>query len=173
MTQNVLDYSQNPSGVELMDTFLAGMAENQLTNHSGISRPSYAKAGTFWIDTSVTPWVLKQFTGSDDVILGTLDQTNLMFTARRALQDGSGNVITSTYLPVNGTAARATADGNGNVITSTYLPVGGTAAAATADGNGNNIVATYATITALNDKIQQVSALPVSPTAGVLYVIPE
>ena len=152
MTQNVLDYSQNPSGNDLMDVFLAGMAENQLTNHSGTSRPTYAKAGTFWIDTTISPWVLKQFTGSDDVILGTLDQTNLMFTARRALQDGSGNVITSTYLPVNGTAARATADGNGNVITNTYLPVGGTAARATADASGNNIKNTYATKTELDQK---------------------
>jgi len=121
MTQNVLDYSENPSGIELMDKFLAGMADNQLTNHSGVSRPSYAQAGTFWIDTSATPWVLKQFTGSGDVILGTLDQTGLVFTARRALQDGSGNTITSTYLKTTGTAARATADASGNIITSTYL----------------------------------------------------
>lgn len=121
MTQNVLDYSENPSGIQLMDKFLAGMADNQLTNHSGVSRPSYAQAGTFWIDTSATPWVLKQFTGSGDVILGTLDQTRLVFTARRALQDGSGNTITSTYLKKTDTAARATADADGNIISSTYL----------------------------------------------------
>lgn len=178
MTQNVLDYSQNPSGNDLMDVFLAGMAENQLTNHSGTSRPSYAKAGTFWIDTTTTPWVLKQFTGTDDLVVGTLDQSALVFTARRALQDGNGNVITSTYLTTTGTAARATADGNGNVISNTYLTTGGTAAAAVADGNGNNIVGTYATITALGDKldsnkIQEVSTLPVNPVAGTVYLIPE
>lgn len=121
MTQNVLDYSENPSGIQLMDKFLAGMADNQLTNHSGVSRPSYAQAGTFWIDTSAAPWVLKQFTGSGDVILGTLDQTGLVFTARRALQDDSGNTITSTYLKKTDTAARATADADGNTISSTYL----------------------------------------------------
>lgn len=157
MTQNVLDYSQNPSGNDLMDVFLAGLAENQLTNHSGTSRPSYAQAGTFWIDTTTNPWVLKQFTGTNDIVIGTLDQTGLVFVARRALQDANGNVITSTYLTTSGTAARATAD-----------------------ANGNNIVNTYATqsslsdvTTALNNKIQQVSTAPANPTTGVLYVIPE
>ena len=143
MVQNVLDYSENPSGIQLMDKFLAGMAENQLTNHSGVSRPSYAKPGTFWIDTSATPWVLKQFTGSGDVILGNLDQTGLVFTARRALQDGSGNTITSTYLKTTGTAARATADADGNIISSTYLKKTETASRATADGDGNIISSTY------------------------------
>lgn len=152
MTQNVLDYSQNPSGAELMDTFLAGMAENQLTNHSGTSRPSYAQAGTFWIDTTTNPWVLKQFTGTNDIVIGTLDQTGLAFVARRALQDANGNVITSTYLTTSGTAARATADANGNVITSTYLTTNGTAARATADASGNNIANTYATKTELDQK---------------------
>ncbi len=155
MTQNVLDFSQNPSGIELMDTFLAGMAANQLTNHSGINRPSYAQAGTFWIDTSVTPWILKQFNGSNDVIIGTLDQTNLFFTAERALKDANGNTITTTYLTTTGTAAKALAD-----------------------ANGNNIANTYATTAMFNqkldaDKIQPVSTLPVSPVSGTLYLIPE
>lgn len=97
MTQNVLDYSQNPSGSELMDNYLAGMAENQLTSHSGVQRPSYAQAGTFWIDISVTPWVLKQFTGSADIIVGTLDQTNSIFISDRALGDKNGDDITTTY----------------------------------------------------------------------------
>ena len=144
MTQNVLDYSQNPSGIELMDTYLAGMAENQLTNHSGVSRPSYAQAGTFWIDTSTTPWILKQFTGTNDVVVGTLDQTNLYFTARRALADKNGNDITTKYVTVTGTAAKATADADGNTISSTYVKTTGTAAKATADADGNTISSTYA-----------------------------
>lgn len=111
MTQHVLDYSQNPSGVELMDDYLAGMAENQLTNHSGLTRPSYAKAGTFWIDTSVTPWVLKQFNGTNDVTVGTLDQTNLYFTAQRALNDKNGNDI------ANSLATLTTADGQNVKVT--------------------------------------------------------
>lgn len=146
MTQNALDYSQNPSGADLMDVFLAGMADNQLTNHSGVSRPSYAKAGTFWIDTSASPWTLKQFTGTNDVTVGTLDQTNLYFTARRALGDKNGNDIATTYLTTTGTAAKATADANGNDIASTYLTTTGTAAKATADASGNTITSTYAKI---------------------------
>lgn len=144
MTQNVLDFSQNPSGIELMDVYLAGMAENQLTNHSGTSRPSYGKSGTFWIDTSITPWTLKQFTGTNDVIVGTLDQTNLYFTARRALGDKNGNDITTKYVTVTGTAAKATADADGNTISSTYVKTTGTAAKATADADGNTISSTYA-----------------------------
>ena len=152
MTQNVLDYSQNPSGADLMDVFLAGMAENQLTNHSGVSRPSYAKAGTFWIDTSVSPWVLKQFTGSADISVGTLNQSTKVFVAQRALQDANGNNIANSYLRTNGTAAKATADANGNNIANSYLRTNGTAAKATADANGNNIANTYATKTELQQK---------------------
>lgn len=124
MTQNVLDYSQNPSGADLMDTFLAGMAENQLTNHSGVSRPSYAQAGTFWIDISTSPWTLKQFTGTTDISIGTLNQTTNVFVASRALGDKNGNDIATTYLTTSGTAARATQDADGNTISSTYAKKG-------------------------------------------------
>ena len=150
MTQNVLDYSQNPSGNELMDTYLAGMAQNQLTNHSGVTRPSYAVAGTFWIDTSTTPWVLKQFTGSADISIGTLNQSTLVFTASRALGDKNGNDITTTYLGANSTAVRAIGDKNGNDITTTYLGVNATAVRATGDVDGNAIKTTYAKLGSAN-----------------------
>lgn len=189
MTQNALDYSQNPSGADLMDVFLAGMADNQLTNHSGVSRPSYAKAGTFWIDTSASPWTLKQFTGTNDVTVGTLDQTNLYFTASRALGDKNGNDIAATYLTTTGTASRATADASGNLFSTKYVrnddnavtfsgtvtfsnsPVVPNVSSATDSSTKSANTAFVQTL--VSNKIQEVNSLPVSPVAGVLYVIPE
>ena len=189
MTQNVLDYSQNPSGNELMDTYLAGMAQNQLTNHSGVTRPSYAVAGTFWIDTSTTPWVLKQFTGSADISIGTLNQSTLVFTASRALGDKNGNDITTTYLGVNATAVRATGDVDGNAIKTTYAKLGsantftgnntfsgsvglGSSATATTPSVTNNSTK-IATTAYVSSKFQYVTELPASPTSGVLYFVKE
>ena len=43
--------------------------------HSGASRPSYAIAGTLWIDTTPSPWTIKIFDGSDDIAIGTVDAT--------------------------------------------------------------------------------------------------
>jgi len=41
--------------------------------HSGSSRPSYATAGTLWIDTSGSPWLLKLYGGVSDTTLGPID----------------------------------------------------------------------------------------------------
>lgn len=76
MTQNNVDYSGNPSGAELMDDYLAKEQSNFRTTNSGVSRPSYAQAGTVWIDTSVTPWLYKMYDGAQDIILGKVDITN-------------------------------------------------------------------------------------------------
>lgn len=43
--------------------------------HSGTSRPSYAVAGTLWIDTTSSPWTIKIFDGADDIAIGTVDAT--------------------------------------------------------------------------------------------------
>lgn len=56
--------------------------------HIGDERPSYAVAGTLWIDNSETPWALNVFQGSDDIVMGTLDPSTLVFTPP-ALVDGS------------------------------------------------------------------------------------
>lgn len=80
MTQNTVVYSDNPSGVELLDDYLDKDQENYLTSHSGVQRPTYAKAGTVWIDTSVTPWARKVFDGADDIIEGYIDPTTNIYT---------------------------------------------------------------------------------------------
>ena len=72
MSQNNVDYSGNPTGSQLMDNYLAKSQDNVLTTNSGVQRPSYAKSGTQWIDTSSNPWKLYLYNGSKDVLIGTI-----------------------------------------------------------------------------------------------------
>ena len=79
MSQTKVDFSQNPTGPQLMDDYLAKMQENVLTTNSGVTRPEYAKQGTLWIDMSTTPWLLKVYDGSQDITLGKIDINNDKF----------------------------------------------------------------------------------------------
>lgn len=79
MSQTNVDFSQNPSGAQLMDDFLDKMQENVLTSNSGLQRPEYAQEGTVWLDKTTTPWVYKLFDGSDDIIIGQFDAENNKF----------------------------------------------------------------------------------------------
>lgn len=85
MAQNKLNYGENPSGADLMDVYLAGMAENQLTLHSGNSRPSYVQQGTMWLNTSANPYILYVFDGTVDVKVGEFNITNKTFKANDTL----------------------------------------------------------------------------------------
>ena len=96
MTQNVVDFSGNPSGAGLMDDYLDKDQQNVLTSNSGIQRPSYAVAGTKWLDTSATPWVLKMYDGMSDVALGTVNPSTHLFTPAGVLpsqEDQSGKFL--------------------------------------------------------------------------------
>lgn len=87
--------------------------------------------------------------GNGDNIASTyLKKTD---TAIRATGDANGDNIVNTYLKKTETAVRATGDGEGNNIVETYLTKTGTAAKATADANGRNIVNTYATKTEVSN----------------------
>lgn len=81
MAQNTVNYANNPTGPQLLDDYLAKEQENDLSSNSGIQRPSYASAGTVWLDTSVTPWLYKIYDGSDDAIIGAVNPTTHMFIA--------------------------------------------------------------------------------------------
>lgn len=65
------------------------------SGHMGIARPSYVVSGMMWIDNSTTPWVLKVFQGSDDIIVGTLDPTTLVFVPSGAGVPTATNVTYS------------------------------------------------------------------------------
>lgn len=85
MSQTVVDYSQSPSGAELLDDMLAKEQENFLTTNSGTSRPSYAETGTIWLDNSVSPWQLKIYDGSDDIVFGTINSSTNEFIPSTSL----------------------------------------------------------------------------------------
>lgn len=87
MSQTPIDFSGDPSGDELLDDLLTPEQENFLTSHSGTSRPSYAQAGTEWLDTTSTPWILKRFDGSDDIIVGYIDATLNTYTPAGLILD--------------------------------------------------------------------------------------
>jgi hypothetical protein len=50
-----------------------------LSHHKGAAAPSYAEAGTVWLDDSATPWRLKLFDGSDWIALGAVHAGNNSF----------------------------------------------------------------------------------------------
>lgn len=68
------------SGEELVNDNLEPWRDAILSLHSGSSRPSYAVAGTLWLDTSATPWVLYCFDGTNDISLGTINATTNVYT---------------------------------------------------------------------------------------------
>lgn len=100
MTQNVVDFSGNPSGAGLMDDYLDKDQQNVLTSNSGIQRPSYAVAGTKWLDTLATPWVLKMYDGMSDVTLGTVNPSTHLFIPAGVLPSQSGQ--SGKFLQTNG-----------------------------------------------------------------------
>ena len=122
MAQNVVDFSGNPSGAGLMDDYLDKDQQNVLTSNSGIQRPSYAVAGTKWLDTSATPWLWKMYDGTDDVVLGTVNPSTHLFTPKTPLttagdilvQGADGNLskleagVAGTVLTANGAGALPT-----------------------------------------------------------------
>lgn len=79
MAQNVVDFSDNPTGAQLMDDYLAKEQQNILTSNSGLQRPSYAVAGTLWLNTSSTPWQWFVYDGTDDILIGTVNPTTNKF----------------------------------------------------------------------------------------------
>lgn len=80
MSQNVVDFSTDPSGVQLLDDLLTDLQQNMLTNNAGTSRPSYAVAHTTWTNTTTTPWVVNYFDGTNDIPVGTVNATTNVFT---------------------------------------------------------------------------------------------
>ncbi|KKM97250.1 hypothetical protein LCGC14_1169940 [marine sediment metagenome] len=57
-------------------TRLNEVGDALLTCHSGSSSaPSYKLAGTIWLDTAATPWLLKQYDGTDWITLFSVNAT--------------------------------------------------------------------------------------------------
>jgi hypothetical protein len=93
------------SGTALVDTHLEPWRDALHTMHSGSARPSYAVAGTMWLDTTTTPWVVKVFDGADDISIGTVNATTNLFAAANAAQSSnpvlSGTISGSAAMKIN------------------------------------------------------------------------
>lgn len=60
--------------------------------HKGASRPSYAVAGTMWInDTTATAWLLNMYTGSADITLATFNSSTGKLILANGDVTGHGN----------------------------------------------------------------------------------
>ncbi len=98
MSQTVIDFSDDPSGTQLLDAKLTPFKENILSNNSGTSRPSYATAHTSWTDTTTTPWIIKYFDGTDDIVIGYVNPTTNLFIPSGLI---TGNLTATTNPTIN------------------------------------------------------------------------
>ena len=110
------------SGTALINTHLEPWRNALHSLHSGSSRPSYAQAGTMWLDNTTNPWILKVFDGSDDITLGTLNTSTNTF-----LGAGISSFGATLIDDADASAARTTL-GLGTVATENTVPAnkGGT-----------------------------------------------
>lgn len=106
------DLESPVSGEELINTHLEPTFAALYSSHSGASRPSYAVAGTIWVDTTTTPWLLKMFNGTaNDITLGNIDPAAFTFSPRGVTQwggsaGGTANALTLTpTIPLTAYAA--------------------------------------------------------------------
>ena len=60
-------------------TELQQLAAARLSTDSGSNRPSYAVAGTQWLQTGSSAWPLYTYTGSTDIPMGVFDTTRNVF----------------------------------------------------------------------------------------------
>lgn len=74
MSQNVVVFSDDPSGDQLLDDKLTPLKANIESGHSGSGRPSYAQAGLIFTDTTNPAlYIVKGYDGSGDALMGQID----------------------------------------------------------------------------------------------------
>lgn len=197
MSQNVVNYSDNPTGPELLDNYLAKDQENCVTSNSGIQRPSYAVAGTVWLDNSTTPWTWYFYDGTSDIAIGTFNASTHEFTSANF-----ANVVNlttaqtvaglKTFTDKPRVPTPTSTDDVATVINIAYLngivtglnSVIDAKAGLTSNNNftGSNTFVTQAlsddsnkpaTTAWIKDLIVEVNALPANPDSNVWYAIPE
>lgn len=129
MSQHNIDFSENPSGAELMDDYLDTLQENNYTSNSGTERPAYARAGTMWLDISQTPWSLKLYDGADDITMGRFNPTSNEFIMIHPLTTNGDIMVCNalgnlTRLPAGNTDLVLTANGSGQMPSYKKPPIG-------------------------------------------------
>lgn len=196
MTQNTVNYANNPTGPQLLDDYLAKDQENNLTSNSGVQRPSYANAGTKWLDTSTTPWVWNMYDGSADVSLGTINPSAHSYTpsglSATVLLTGDQTVSGVKTFSSSPLVPNVTAGDNSSKAANTAFVAAGLATMVSLTGNqtvagvktfsSNPLVPTPsvsdnsqkpATTAYIETKFQVVNALPQNPDADTFYFIEE
>jgi hypothetical protein len=66
------------SGTELAQ-LLGDFRDAVETSHSGTTRPSYVKAGMFWINNAGSPWLVNVYDGAFDIEIGTINPSTHVF----------------------------------------------------------------------------------------------
>lgn len=104
-------------------TLITDMEKALLSNHSGTTRPTYAVAGTIWLNTTANPWLLKMFDGTHDVQLGTINPTTGVFNATVDLSAYATSASVTSALAayvltsaIGSAAAKTAGTGAGNVL---------------------------------------------------------
>lgn len=67
------------SGADFINNNLEPWRDALHSLHMGALRPSYVQPGMMWIDNTTTPWRLKVFQGSTDILLGFLDVSGNLY----------------------------------------------------------------------------------------------
>lgn len=99
------------SGAELAD-ILNDWRDAMYSMHRGTSRPSYAIAGFTYLNTSATPYAITYYDGSQDIIIGYIDESSHNYMT--IIGGGTGTIasgattdlgsVRASHLTVNGSA---------------------------------------------------------------------
>lgn len=140
MTQINLPVMVSPTPGATLVNNLENWRDALHSMHSGVTRPDYVVPQMMWIDTSETPWVLKVFQGSDDIVLGSLDPSTLVFSSSGGNASGivtdNSNGLTDTNLQGNLNQLASRTDGGTSVGDLVKLEsVGGFASLPAVDGS--------------------------------------
>lgn len=104
------------------------------SSNKGPAAPTYAKAGTRWIDDSASPWVVKTFDGTDWIVQFSIDPVaNAIIIATAALtlaslaqaQAGTDNATVMTPLRVANAIATLAIAASRQIIAGSGLAGGG------------------------------------------------
>src|ERR1700740_853390 len=86
--------------------------------HKGSSRPSYAIAGTMWIDDSGSPWLIKLYDGSQDITLGSIDSTHHFLRPNLATWEPESTIASAATTDLGSVNTTRTAISGTTTITS-------------------------------------------------------
>ncbi len=149
-------------------------AAAMLSCHSGTSRPSYAVAGTQWLDTTATPWVLYKYDGADDIPLGTVNASTNEFIPYAGSVHGSSQWAAQAGPLVSDSTALFTWSGTSLLWTGHfYARFGGDGTHWSTDGYYTIDCPTSGTVTGIGgstDKTATAAGIPLAANEGLYYI---